>query len=382
MMGRARLVVWVGAIAAILTSASGAQPQEPQVQITSPTEGSYAKGLTPIRVSVAPPDTAANVVFYVDGRAVCTVTREPLTCDWDAGTEPREHQVRVVVTLASGGRVVRTVQTAVIDNLFSVSVDTVEIVASVMNGSRPVRGLPLSAFRVFEDDVPQTIVQFAGEDDLPLEIVVAVDLSTSVSNALPTLKRAVKGFLGSIAPQDRVTVLGFNERVFTVARRESEPADTLAAVDRLAASGHTRLYDAILNGLDALDRQSGRRALVVFTDGEDEGSRATLQAVDARLRRSESTLFMIGAGRGNESAPLQRLMRRLAEPTGGIAVFEEKLENLQGAFGAIRTELSGQYLLGYVSTNEKRDGSWRRIRVDLEGRGKVRAREGYQAPDH
>lgn len=373
----ALLALAVGAVAL----PTRAQVPPPRVEMLSPTEGSYAKGLTPIRVSVEPADGVASVVFSADGRQLCSVATPPFVCDWDAGTELREHQVRVVVSLTSGSRIVRTVQTAVLENLFSVSVDTVEILASVMNGSRPVRGLPQSAFTVFEDDVKQTIVQFAGEDDLPLEIVVAVDLSTSVSQALPLLKQAVKAFLGSVADRDRVTVLGFNDRVFTVSRREGEAAAAAASIDRLAANGHTRLYDAILGGLDLLDRQSGRRALVVFTDGEDEGSRATLQAVEGRLRRSESALFMVAAGRGNQSAPLQRLMRRLAEPTGGLAIFEEKPENLQRAFAAIRTELSGEYLLGYVSTNEKRDGSWRRVRVEVEARGKVRAREGYQAPD-
>lgn len=374
-----------GALALSMLAASlfvpvQAQGQEPRVAITSPEEGGYAKGLTQIRVAVEPEGAVSSVVFTADGTQLCTVTTPPFVCDWDAGSELRAHQVRVVATLAAGGRVVRTVQTSVIENMFSVSVDTVEVLASVMNGSRPIRGLQQSAFRVFEDDVPQTVVQFAGEDDLPLELVVAVDLSTSVSAALPVLKQAVKSFLGSVSERDRITLLGFNERVFTVSRRESEVAVAAAAVDKLAASGHTRLYDAILNGLDLLDKQSGRRALVVFTDGEDEGSRATIQSVEARLRRSESTLFMIGAGRGNESVPLQKLMRRLAEPTGGLAVFEEKMENLQRAFAAIRTELSGEYLLGYVSTNEKKDGSWRRVRVEVDARGKVRARDGYQAP--
>lgn len=381
MSGATRTALLGLAIAAAAIVPLRSQAPPPRVEVTSPQEGSYAKGLTPIRVTIEPPDGVANVVFSADGRQLCSVTAPPFVCDWDAGTDLREHQVRVVVTLTAGGRIVRTVQTSVVENLFSVSVDTVEILASVMNGSRPVRGLPQSAFAVFEDDVPQTVVQFAGEEDLPLELVVAVDLSTSVMPALPVLKQAVKGFLGSVSARDRVTVIGFNDRVFTVSRRETEAAAAATLIDRLAASGHTRLYDAILNGLDLLDRQSGRRALVVFTDGEDEGSRATLQSVEGRLRRSEASLFMVAAGRGNQSAPLQRLMRRLAEPTGGLAVFEEKPENLQRAFAAIRTELSGEYLLGYVSTNEKRDGSWRKVRVEVDARGKVRAREGYQAPD-
>ena len=372
----------VGLLIAIQLAAAQTQTPagEPAVRIVSPADGTFVKGPTSLRVEVEPAAATSNVVMFADGKQVCSLARAPFTCDWDAGPDMREHQIRVVVSLAGGGRIVRTALTGVIENLFSSSVDAVEVVASVMNGSRPVRGLPQSAFHISEDDVPQSIVQFSGGDDLPLEVVVAVDNSASVGPFMAVLKQAVREFLGSLSRNDRVTLLGFGNRVVTFARRESDQAARLAALDRMNASGHTVLYDAVLQGLDVLERQSGRRALVVFTDGEDEGSSAVLPTVDRRLRETEVTVFMIGEGRGNNVAALQRVMTRIAEPTGGSAVFEEKPEDLQRAFASIRSELSSQYLLGYVSTNEQRDGSWRRLKIDVDGHGKVRAREGYRAP--
>lgn len=378
MFRRIGLVAFAAACACVSVHTQPSS-SEAVVRITSPVDGSYVKGPTTLRVEVEPARAATTVVMYADGRQVCSVSQPPYACDWDAGPEAREHQIRVVASLADGGRVVRTAQTGIIENLFRVSVDTVEVVASVMSGTRPVRGLAQSAFHVFEDDKPQEIVQFAGGDDLPLEIVVAVDLSTSVEPFMPVLKDAVREFLGSISAKDRVTLLGFNNRVITFARRETDPGARLAALDRMNASGHTVLYDAVLQGLDVLERQSGRRALVVFTDGEDEGSAAALPTLDRRLAETEISVFMVGEGRGARVAGLQKVMKRLSEPTGGSAVFGDKPEDLRKAFAAIRTELASQYLLGFVSTNELRDGTWRRLKVDVDGHGKVRAREGYRA---
>jgi Ca-activated chloride channel homolog len=376
---RAFIVVLGLGVAPLVSATFGQQVEGPSIQIVSPADGTYVKGPTALTVAVEPPGSASNVIIYVDGKQACAVSRAPFSCEWDAGTTVTAHQVRAVVNLAAGGRVVRTASTKALENLFSLSVDTVEVLATVTSGSRLVRGLGQEAFHIFEDEVPQTIVQFAS-DDQPLELVVAVDLSTSVAPAMPQLKQAVKEFSSSLSPDDRVTLLGFNDRVFTLTRREADPAVRVAAVDKLVASGNTALYDVILAGLDLLDRQAGRRALVVFTDGEDQGSSAVIQTVEARLKRSEAPLFMIGQGRGNESESLQKIMRRLAEPTGGRALFEEKMENLREAFSEIRAELASQYLIGYVSTNDKRDGSWRRLRVEVEGRRKVRVREGYWAP--
>jgi VWFA-related protein len=88
---------------------------------------------------------------------------------------------------------------------------------------------------------------------------------------------------------------------------------------------------------------------------------------------------MIGQGRGLELEELKKVMRRLVTPTGGRATFTSKIEELRGTFGDLLNELSHQYLLAYTSTNTNRDGSWRRIKVDVDGRHQVRARQGYRA---
>jgi VWFA-related protein len=147
----------------------------------------------------------------------------------------------------------------------------------------------------------------------------------------------------------------------------------------MAAWGSTVLHDVILQGADLLDAHAGRKALIVFTDGDDSNSYATFAEVEQRLQTSDLTLYMIGQGQGLTRLPLKNVMERLARQTGGRAFFTERIEDLHGVFRELLDELSQQYALGYQPTNSTRDDTWRQITVDVEGHKRVRARQGYRA---
>jgi VWFA-related protein len=284
-----------------------------------------------------------------------------------------------VVALEGGGRIVRTMRTKGLSYADRVEVDAVQVTVTVTDDhGKFVAGLPRTAFHVFEDGQPQTLGYFAS-DDVPLELIVAVDISGSMTPVMSRLKRAVKNFLGAVPAANQVTLLGFNDTVFTLTRKTTEPAERIRAVDRLAPWGATALYDAIIRGIEMLGRQTGRRALVVFSDGEDQGSHVTLEDVERRLQASDVTLYMIGQGRGVTHDYLRKAMQRLTVPTGGRSFATDNIEALQGAFEELLDELSNQYLLGYQPTNATRDDSWREIRVDIDGQRNVRARQGYRA---
>ena len=146
----------------------------------------------------------------------------------------------------------------------------------------------------------------------------------------------------------------------------------------MAPWGSTALYDVVLRSVGMLGRQTGRKALVVFTDGEDQGSHATIADVERGLQSSDVTLYMIGQGRGVTHAPLKAVMERLAKPTGGRALFTESIDELRGAFAELLDELSNQYLLGYVPPAARRDDTWRSIKVEVDGYSDIRARQGYR----
>ena len=367
-------LAWCVAAAALLSG------QAPEVTLTieSPTGDMYISGATPLRAKTNPADAATTVTFFVDGRQACALKAPPWECDWDAGARVAEHQVRAVATLRNGARLVQTVRTRTIGYTERVNVDVVQVTVTVSDGhGKFVPNIPRASFHVFEDNRIQEISHFASED-IPLELLVAIDISGSMGPSMGKLKAAVKEFLSDVPEQDQVTLLGFNDSIFTLTRKQTNLAERAKAVDRLASWGSTALYDVVLRGVEMLGRQVGRKALVIFTDGEDQGSHATLGDVERKLQSSDVTLYMIGQGRGVTMEPLKKVMERIANPTGGRALFTESIDELHGAFGELLDELSNQYLIGYASTNPVHDNGWRRIRVEVDGHHEVRARQGYR----
>ena len=366
-------------VIAILAAATLTAAPAPRVRILSPTDDTMVSGPTRLRAAVEPSSLAMSAAFFVDGHQVCTVSKPPFECEWDAGPMISPHHVRFVVNLVGGGRVVSTMRTAGVEYAETVDVDVVQVTVTVMDDrGRYVKGLPRSAFKISEDARPQTISHFYSEN-VPLELVVAVDLSASMKPAVPVMKKAVAEFLGAVPARDRVTLLGFNSEVFALTRKTADPAERIKAVGSLAAWGSTALYESILHGVDILGSQPGRKALVVFTDGEDQGRHVTFDEVEQLLQSSDLILYMIGQGRGVTSEPLQDVMERLSRPTGGRALSTNSIDQLQDSFNALLEELSNQYVLGYQPTNAARDDTWREIKVDVAGHPRVRARQGYRA---
>jgi VWFA-related protein len=200
-----------------------------------------------------------------------------------------------------------------------------------------------------------------------------------MEDALPAVKRYATDFLAQLQPTDQVTVLGFNDNIFTPARRSTDQAARAKAIARLAPWGGTALYDVIIRALDLLGQQSGRRALLVFSDGEDVSSRASMPSVVTRAEASDATIYMIGQGRALYTTALQQLMKRLATGSGGRAFFSGQETKLEAIFQEIIDDLRHQYLLGYAAPDNARNGAAHRIRVEVPGRGYgVRARQGYR----
>lgn len=371
-------------IALSLTLSAQAPPPELAIRIVLPESDSYVSGVTTLRAEILPRMLAtrvAQVLFFADGKQVCNVL-DPLKaeCTWDAGAEVRPHVFRVVANLIGGGRMVASSRTKGLDQVEKVNVEVVQVTAVVTDRGRFVSGLPQTAFRLLENGVPQRISHFSAEGS-PLEIVVAIDVSESMTQAMPQLKNSVKKFLSALGPKDQVTLAAFNDNMFTLTRRETSVQQRTRAVDRLSAWGGTALYDVIIRGVQQLSRQPGRRVLVVFSDGDDRTSHSTIHAVEQAVRANDATLFMVALGRGVKDAQLKSGVERLVDLSGGRALFVDRSDQLDEPFAEILEELSNQYILGYESTDTRRDGSWREVKLEVPGTGhQVRSRQGYRAP--
>ena len=371
------LLVCASLIVVVLLHASA---QSTQLRITAPTESTYLAGEVLLRATVEPSSVAVvDVTFFADGTKVCSVATPPFECPWDAGSRIKSHQIRVVATLKNGERLAQTVTTRNLEYVESVDVDVVQIAVVVTDDrGRFVPGLKQSDFQVSEDGVPQKISSFSGERT-PLELVTAIDVSGSVTQALPDMKTAATRFLSGLEATDQATVVGFNDSIYTLARRSTDQMVRERAIGRLKAWGGTALYDAIVHSIDTLARQTGRRAIVLFTDGEDQSSHAPMGTAIAQVEASDAMIYVVGQGRAVHSKDLQKLLQRIATTSGGRAFFSNSPQKLDDAFAEILDDLHHQYLLGYPAPDDQRDGKWHSISVKAGGgKYKVRARSGYR----
>ncbi len=357
------------------------QSPDPRLVFESPSDGGYVSGLTALRVRVEPSGEApGSVTLFADGALVCTFNRTPFECQWDAGPKVVEHALRAVASFADGRRVAASIRTKAVAYAETIDVDVVQVTASVTgDDGRFAKGLRREDFQIYEDGVRQPITNFMSEN-VPLEVIVGVDISGSMKAAMPKVKESVKRFLSELRPIDRVTIVAFNDSVYTLVRPTADLGARLKAIDRLAPWGGTALYDATILAIEQLGRQTGRRAMVVFTDGEDLNSQAPMAVVERRLEGSDAVLYPIGMGRAPQQSDLKSVLDRLAKRSGGRAFFGDRVEKLDDAFTDILEELSNQYLLGYTPLDARRDGRWRALRVELPNkRFRVRARLGYRA---
>jgi Ca-activated chloride channel family protein len=385
MRGRSSVRPLTLAAAGVAAAVLYAVPQAPSIRITSPTDGTYLMGAVRFTLAFEPPaaiNQVQNVRWFADGKQACTSSVPPYSCEWDAGETITEHAIRAVATLRGGDRLIANSRTAAVEFAEAVDVDVIQITAVVTDGGRFVSGLTAKDFKIYDEDTSQPITNFAAEK-IPLELVAAVDVSSSMQDALPAVKRHATEFLAQLEPADQVTVIGFNDNIFTPARRSTDQATRAKAIGRLAPWGGTALYDAIIHSLDLLGRQSGRRALVVFSDGEDQSSHAPMASVIARSEASDATIYMIGQGRALQTSTLQQLMKQLAAGSGGRAFFSDQEAKLAGIFQEIIEDLRHQYLLGYAAPDRARNGDLHRIRVEVPGHGySVRARQSYRMARH
>ena len=352
--------------------------QKPGVlRFTSPPPNSYVAG--PITLAVeyegeGGADAVQNVAFFANGSQICAPAKR-WACDWDAGRTVEEHAFRAVATLKTGGRVVANLRTRSTGFSQNEPVDIVQANAVVKSGNRFVKELTRESFRLLDDKQPQPITDLIVGG--PMEVLLALDVSASMKNVLPDVQRAARAFLKAIGEGHQVTIVAFNDSIFTVARREVSIEARVQAIEKLSAFGGTALYDVVAESLQQLNGR-GRKALVVFSDGEDRDSRVTFSDVRRLIDESDATVFTVGLGRGAQEADLREKLEQLADASGGLSLFAENADRLGQPFAEIVETLSNQYTLSFVP---RRDGKYHELTVQVPGRDvRVRARRGYVAP--
>ncbi|MGH9425590.1 MAG: VWA domain-containing protein [Terriglobia bacterium] len=302
----------------------------------------------------------------------------------------RQSLLRVLLTAAalfwpSGGATLG--QSKAKDRDFSLVVDVslVNVLATVTTpDGNWVAGLKQDDFQIYEDGKLQEIKVFGKESDLPLQLCLLFDSSSSIATELRTQQEAAIQFLGSIVrPLDRVSILRVSENVDEVVRATSRMDRLSSAIRSIRPGGGTSLYDAIYLAAEILGNAKGRKVIVAITDGTDTTSDLQIKDCLKQAQIAEAAIYGLvvqpiksepGRNLGGEHA-----MYYLAEKTGGRFFRVLSPGSIRTSFDKISEELRTQYYLGYYPQRAASDpAQFRQIQVRVKDAAYVvRTREGY-----
>jgi len=298
-------LAWANALAlvtAVVSLSAGAQ--ENSVRITYPPADSIVSGPTRIEATISPPSLVprvASVMIYANGRLVCTAERQPFACPWDPGTAVRGNHLRVVATLSDGSRLVHSVWTKDLGYAEQVRTDAVLVPVIVTHHGRFVGGLREQDFEVLEDEKPQQVATISSEDS-PLDLIVAIDISGSMEDALPDVKNAVKQLLAKLRPGDAVTT--------TTAARAAPRAPTASVAATRTAAIASRTVPTARRIRHPVWLRFPNVATASAKPSPTQSGRTT-----PKPRRNQSSLGSSGGSSTSSAKPFTKLASMCQRPT-------------------------------------------------------------------
>jgi len=266
-----------------------------------------------------------------------------------------------------------------------------------------VTGLTKDDFKVYEDGVEQKVEFFSRETDVPITLAMLMDTSGSMYRILGAEQETASRFVRQVLRRkDEAEVMSFDTDVDLLADFTEDPSMLDDAIHRArinvdasgiggtagtipSQGGGTNLFDALYVAChDQLGPEAGRKAIVILSDGEDNGSKISEnESIEAAQRADAVIHFLLIRDFGATEGYGAGIARKLADETGGRMIDVHNEKTLEAAFDALTEELHSQYLLAYTPTNEKKDGTFRKIHVEVDKPdARLLARKGYYAPWH
>jgi Ca-activated chloride channel family protein len=336
-----------------------------QVRLTEPQRGKRYESSLLARADVSVPDgqTVERVEFYFNETLIATAYQPPYQQPITLPKSGELSYVRVMAYLADGSSTENVVFVNAPENMAEVEINYVELYTTVLDRERrPVQGLTQKDFTVTEDGVKQEINRFERVNDQPIHAAVTLDISASMEKSIDKARTAaLELFQKIIQPKDRAALVTFNDHPNLTVKFTNDVPSLAGGLAGLKAERGTALYDSIIFTLYYFTGVKGQRAMLLLTDGKDEGSRFTFEDAMEYARRAGVTIYAIGLG----DDPDKRKLEKLSGETGGRAFFLKSIDELPGIYATIEEELRSQYLIAYQSSNTTSGGNTFRS-IDLK----------------
>ncbi len=360
----------------LLINAAG---QRFRVRLVEPQRGRRYQNSLLARVETDVPDgeVLGKVELYLNETRVATLYQPPFTQPIILPKNEELAYVRAVGTLTDGNTTEDLVFVNAPDYLDEVDVDFVELYTSVFDrAGHPVEGLEKKDFAVTEDGTRQEIARFERVTDLPIHATVALDVSASMEKSLEEARQAALRFLQeTIRPKDRAAVLLFNDRPTLTTKFTNDHTALAGGLAGIKAERGTAFYDTVVFALYYNNGVKGQRAVLLLSDGKDEGSRFTYEEALEYARRAGVTIYTIGLGGDVD----KKKMEKIAEETGGRFFQVAGASQLAGIYTTIEKELRSQYLIAYQSTNTTGSTDFRTVELKMVNKPGMEAKtmRGY-----
>lgn len=352
------------------------------VRITEPGEGLLA-GPVEVAAELKLPrgGRLMEMRFFVKDRLAGTATEAPFRREVLVPVGDPESYLRVEAQLTDG-RIAEDVLFLSRPGLSArIGVELVQLyVVATDRSGQPVRDLAATDFSVFEDDRAQELESFRIAFDLPLTLGLAIDTSSSLFLRMPDVKRAATDFLDSLEPtRDRAFLVGFGSEPRLVRAATYNLNAVRGGIGALRPRGRTAVWGALSLALDQLEGLRGRKALVVFYDGDDEDSDAAFRQSLEQARRARVPVYLVlmndeaarTDGRSFSTRTFVSKLERMARAGGGRVYYVRHDQDLEPIFDSISRELRSHYLLTYYPKEEPGGPNWREVNVELTRSGVV-----------
>lgn len=369
------------------------------IKITSPPGGTYLTGKMKISAEVNVPegDAVDRVEFYVNDKLIATDREPPYETDYDFGEGFNRQLIKTIAYTKKGDEASDAIVSMDLEGfVFKAKVELVTLDVTVTDKlGRYISGIKKDDFIVHEDGVVQRVTNFSREKR-PLTVGILIDTSGSMKGAkINRASQAAIRFVKSLADEDRAFVMSFADAPNLLQPLSGSKEKIIAAIDGIRAEGKTALNQAVYSGLKILGEERGRKAIILLSDGYDTVGEINEEKLLEEAKRKDVKIYSIGimGYQVSPPAPFSRrpyvqnlgygevVLKSLSDWTGGEAFFPNSLAELGRIYQRIADDLKTQYSLGYVSSNQRRDGKFRTIKVVFKDKSlKARTRRGYYAP--
>ncbi|HEX4966842.1 MAG TPA: VWA domain-containing protein [Thermoanaerobaculia bacterium] len=342
-----------------------AAPNRFQIRLVEPQRGKHYGNSLLAKAEAQAPDGGAvqRVEFFLNETRVATLFQPPWEQPIVLPKAEALGYVRAVAYLTDGSSTENLVFVNAPEDMAEVNINFVELYTSVLDKQkRPVDNLTQKDFSVMEDGTKQEISRFDRVTNLSIHAAVALDISASMEKSLDKARQAaLEFFQRTIQPKDRAAVITFNDHPNLTVKFTNDVPTLAGGLAGLKAERGTALYDSVIFTLYYFTGVKGQRALVLISDGKDEGSRFTWEDALDYARRAGVTIYSIGLGDDVD----KRKLSHLAEETGGRAFFLKSVDELAGIYASVEQELRSQYLIAYQSTNTSGGNTFRSVELKV-----------------